>query len=211
MKEHNYTIPLNEALESNVSCFLCKIEDTLEERAVDYYMGAAVMEPGVRIETNEKGFCRHHAETMLNMPKKLPLMLALETRLDALEKALAKEKVPAKTVKHTCAVCERTARQMDKCLDNCVWLLRKEPDFLEKYLHSEGVCLHHFHALTQRLGRGDKALYAALHKAMTEKLQALREDIHTFTKSFDYRFTAPEGIGQVPPRAVETLTGKKGY
>ncbi len=209
MKEHNYTIPLNEALEADVSCFLCKIEDELEARALEYYMGAAVMEPNVRIETNETGFCRHHASIMLEMPKKLPLLLALETRLDTLSKALAKEKTPGKSGETTCAVCRRTKGQMDKCLDNCLWLLQKEPEFLEKFLHSQGVCLHHFHALRARMGRSDKALCAALHKHMTEKLAALKEDIHTFTKSFDYRFTPPEGIGAVPARAVETLTGKK--
>ena len=209
MKEHNYTIPLNEALEADVSCFLCKIEDELEARAVEYYMGAAVMEPSVRIETNEKGFCRHHAGIMLEMPKKLPLLLALETRLDTLSKTLGKEKAPGKPDKTTCAVCERTKGQMDKCLANCLFLLQKEPEFLEKFLKSQGVCLHHFHALRARMGRGDKALYAALHKHMTEKLATLSEDIHTFTKSFDYRFTPPDGIGEVPQRAVETLTGKK--
>lgn len=209
MKEHNYTIPLNEALEADVPCFLCKIEDELEARAIDYYMGAAVMEPSVRIETNEKGFCRRHAEVMLEMPKKLPLLLALETRLDTVAKTLAKEKAPGKQATSTCAVCERTQNQMENCISNCVWLLRKEPAFLEKYLHSQGVCLHHFHALRAHLSKGDKALYASLHKHMTEKLAALKEDIHTFTKSFDYRFTPPEGIGQVPARAVQTLTERK--
>lgn len=209
MKEHNYTIPLNEALEADVSCFLCKIEDELDARALEYYMGAAVMEPGVRIETNEKGFCRHHAETMLEMPKKLPLLLALETRLITLQKTLAKEKTPGKPKAVSCAVCERVKGQMDHCLENCLWLLKNEPEFLEKFLHSKGVCLHHFYALRARMGRGDKALYAAIHEHMTKKLAALGEDIHTFTKSFDYRFTPPEGIGEVPTRAVETLTGKK--
>ncbi len=210
MKEHNYTIPLTEALEAEVSCFLCKIEDELEARALDYYMGAAVMEPSVRIETNQKGFCRAHGEEMLQMPKKLPLMLALETRLDTAVKAFAKEKKPQKGHKSTCAVCERVAGQMDKCLKNCLWLLQKEPEFLEKYLASEGVCLHHFYALTEKMGRGDGKLYETLHTHMKEKLERLAGDIHAFTRSFDYRNTPGENIGTVPPRAVQTLTEKKG-
>lgn len=210
MKEHNYTIPLNEVLEADVSCFLCKIEDELEERALDYYMGAAVMEPNVRIETNAKGFCRAHAERMLEMPKKLPLMLAMETRLDTIKKALEKEKKPTKERKTTCAVCERVAGQMDKCLGNCLWLLQKEPEFLEKYLASEGVCMHHFYALTTKMGRSDMKLYETLHAHMMQKLETLAGDIKSFTRSFDYQNTPEKNIGAVPPKAVETLTEKRG-
>ncbi len=210
MKEHNYTIPLNEALEKNVSCFLCDLEEGLLERALEYYMGAAVMEPNVRIETNEKGFCRAHGERMLKMTKKLPLMLALETRLDTMLQTLGKEKKPPKDRKKTCAVCDRVEGQMNKCLENCIWLLKTEPQFLEKYLASDGVCLHHFYALCNRLGRGDAALYGKLHSHMEQKLESLREDIAAFTKSFDYQTAPRENLGSVPPRAVETLTEKKG-
>lgn len=211
MKEHNYTIPLTEALESDVSCFLCKIEDELEARALDYYMGAAVMEPNVRIETNKKGFCRCHAEKMLEMPKKLPLLLALQTRLDTAAEALKKEKKPGKGKDATCAVCDRAAGQMEKVLENCVWLLQREPDFLRKFLASQGVCLHHFHALSAKMGRGDGALYEKLHEHMEKKLETLAEDIAAFTRSFDYRFAPGENIGAVPARAVETLTEKRGF
>ncbi len=210
MKEHNYTIPLTEALAAGPSCFLCKIEDELTERAMEYYMGAAVMEPRVRIETNEKGFCRTHAECMRAMPKKLPLILALETRLLVLKKELEKAKTPGKAPKTTCAVCERAAGQMEKCIENCVWLLQKEPQFLEMYLASEGVCLHHFGLLSAKMGRGDRALYQKLHQHMTDKLETLSVEIQSFAKSFDYRFRPEAGMDKVPQKAVETLTGRKG-
>ncbi|MBQ7037201.1 MAG: hypothetical protein IJN74_06950 [Clostridia bacterium] len=210
MKEHNYTIPLNEALESDVSCFLCSLEDMLSARALEYYMGAAVMEPNVRIETNAKGFCRLHGEKMLSMQKKLPLMLALETRLDTLLSELGKHKKPVRGREKTCAVCERIEGQMDKALENCAWLLKNEPAFLEKYLESDGVCLHHFYALCEKLGRRDGALYEKLHAHMVKKLENLRGDITGFTRGFDYQTAPKENMGHIPPRAVETLTEKKG-
>ncbi len=209
MKEHNYTIPLTEALESNPGCFLCRIEDEMESRALEYYMGAAVMEPRVRVETNEKGFCRKHGEAMLSMPKKLPLILALQTRLSAVETKLSKEKKPVRDHHATCAVCERVEKQMEKCLENCVWLLEKEPDFLGKYLSSHGVCLHHFYALTEKMGRKDGELYTKLHAHMITKLQNLAEGIDAFARSFDYRSTQEENLGGIPPLAVETLTERK--
>ena len=209
MKEHNYTIPLTEALEAEVSCFLCKIEDELSERALAYYMGAAVMEPAVRMETNEKGFCRYHGEKMLEMPKKLPLVLALQTRLSEIQKQVKKMKKPGKGHTPSCAVCDRTREQMEKCLENCLWLLKKEPDFLNKYLQSQGVCLHHFYALTEKMGKGDGDLYKVLHAHMEEKLQKLEGRVEAFARSFDYRSHAEENLGSVPRFAVETLTERK--
>lgn len=208
MKEHNYTIPLTEAIEEGGGCFLCKIEKELSDRALEYYMGAAVMEPSVRIETNARGFCRTHGEAMLAMPKKLPLILALQTRLDTLEKEFVKAKKPGKHREKTCAVCERVSRQMDKCIENCLWLLQKEPDFLEKYLQSEGVCLSHFYALAAKMGKGDAALYKVLHTHMAEKLARLRGDMDTFARSFDYQSAPVKNIGHIPREAVETLTDK---
>lgn len=211
MKEHNYTIPLTDALESGGGCFLCKIEDMLEENALSYYMGAAVMEPSVRIETNREGFCRLHAEKMLAMPKKkLPLLLALQTRLLTLQKELRGKHAGKKAPKTSCAVCGRATGQMEKCLENCVWLLKHEPAFLEKYLASDGVCLHHFYALQEKWGRGDGAICDALKKHMEEKLSNLAAEIDGFTRSFDYRNTASRDMAEVPAKAVETLTGRKG-
>lgn len=99
---------------------------------------------------------------------------------------------------------------MDKCLENCLWLLQKEPEFLEKYIASQGVCLHHFYKLTTKMGRSDAKIYEALHAHMEEKLKTLKTEMHDFTRSFDYQSTPGKNIGAVPPKAVETLTEKRG-
>jgi len=134
----------------------------------------------------------------------------LQTRLDTVAEAFRKEKKPGKATEKTCAVCDRAAGQMHKCLENCLWLLRTEPDFLQKYLASQGVCIHHFHALAERMGRSDGALYVQLHEHMEKKLKTLAADIDSFTRSFDYRSTPDASIRTVPGRAVETLTEKRG-
>ncbi|MEG0895598.1 MAG: DUF6062 family protein, partial [Oscillospiraceae bacterium] len=51
---------------------------------IDYIMGAAMMEPDVRINTNTFGFCYSHLNIMFNYNKKLSLALLLETHLDKL-------------------------------------------------------------------------------------------------------------------------------
>ena len=79
MKEKIYTIPINEAFDEDCSCPLCFIEKRLEQEAVDYELGPAMMEPDHRELSNEKGYCRRHLEMMFKSPNKLPLALILDT------------------------------------------------------------------------------------------------------------------------------------
>lgn len=212
MREHNYTIPINEAIEAHPPCFLCKIEADLEKKALEYYMGAAVMEPVVREEMNAKGFCRAHAGAMHALKsRKLPFALAMETRLQTAREALRKQKKPQGKMLCSCTVCDRVEGQMEKCMENCLWLLRNEADFFAKYEASEGVCLEHFYRLTAKLHRSENALYKMLNTHMLEKLDALGADITRFRNMFDYRNedTAWEGADKVLPYAVSILSSGK--
>ena len=81
MKESIYTIPVSEVLEPRDGCPLCRMQDTLEKRAIEYIMGAAMMEPDVRQETNRQGFCSNHYNMMLSQRNRLSLALMLQSRL----------------------------------------------------------------------------------------------------------------------------------
>ena len=65
MRESILTIPISEILEPREGCPICRMRDMLEQRTVEYIMGAAMMEPDVRIETNRAGFCSAHFAQML--------------------------------------------------------------------------------------------------------------------------------------------------
>ena len=63
--EQIYTIPVNEAFEASAAdpslgCPLCALYRKLEENELDLILGASMMEPDVRILTNEMGFCPTH-------------------------------------------------------------------------------------------------------------------------------------------------------
>jgi hypothetical protein len=82
MKEKIYTIPVNEVFAVDCECPLCVLEKKLEDEAVEYFLGPSLMEPDARIETNEKGFCRHHFEKLFNRRENmLGLGLVLDTHL----------------------------------------------------------------------------------------------------------------------------------
>ena len=59
----NFTIPVNEAFEASAAdascgCPFCALYRKLEEDELDLILGASMMEPDIRIKTNEAGFCR---------------------------------------------------------------------------------------------------------------------------------------------------------
>ena len=61
MAETIYTIPINEAFDKAEDserpiCPFCELYEMLEKNALETTMGAAMMEPDIRIETNKHGF-----------------------------------------------------------------------------------------------------------------------------------------------------------
>ena len=80
--EQIYTIPVNEAFEASAAdaslgCPFCRLYNKLEDNELDLILGASMMEPDVRVKTNEQGFCATHFAMMLRRPKRLPLALLL--------------------------------------------------------------------------------------------------------------------------------------
>jgi len=67
MKERIYTIPINEAFDQDSECPLCICERKLENDALEYTLGPAMMEPDSRIETNRTGFCNLHFTKLYNL------------------------------------------------------------------------------------------------------------------------------------------------
>ena len=100
MKEQIYTIPVNEVYDTDCECPLCELERKLEKETLDYALGAAMMEPEFRMESNEKGFCNHHCSMLFGMSNKLTLSLVLDTHLEEIRKKLDTLKKSASALKN---------------------------------------------------------------------------------------------------------------
>jgi len=100
MKEQIYTIPVNEVYDTDCECPLCELEKKLEKETLDYALGAAMMEPEFRMESNEKGFCNHHCSMLFGMSNKLTLSLVLDTHLEEIRKKLDTLKKSASALKN---------------------------------------------------------------------------------------------------------------
>lgn len=211
MKEQIYTIPINEAFEQEDGCPVCRLYEKLEENSLDYIMGAAMMEPDVRIKTNEQGFCSAHFAKMLTMKNRLSLALMLESRLQEIEKQLfektgkafsgapdpKKFSAAAETMAGSCFVCRRIDSFMDNYYKNIVYLWKTEQDFRDKFAAQPYFCIHHMSAL---LNYAKKGLGSKEQAAFTQEMarierayvQALHDDVSKFCKSFDYRYAGEE-------------------
>jgi hypothetical protein len=103
MKERIYTIPVTEAFEQDSECPICILEKNLEDRSIEYYLGASLMEPDCRIETNKNGFCRLHFQMLYNSQEnRLGLGLVTDTHIrEQLPKLAAISKAAHKAADNT--------------------------------------------------------------------------------------------------------------
>jgi len=228
MIEKNYSIPINEQFDKYDGCALCRLENELEKRSLDYIMGAAMMEPSVRIETNKVGFCSKHYADMLQMKNRLSLALMLESHLAELRAAMTLSENPRKKAlsdavqklseaAEGCFVCSRVAATMTKYYENIVYLWRSEPEFREKLKAQPEFC---FTQAVRLLKVGCDNLNTKTAAAFTRDVISVLEktfpkissDVGSFCKSFDYRFagkTLCEDEKLSVENAVKFLVGDK--
>ena len=171
MKEQIYTIPVNEVYDTDCACPLCELERRIEKESVEYSLGAAMMEPDFRVESNERGYCNKHYAMMFKKPNKLSLALVLDTHMIEVRKKFEDMKKSAaalkgaktgffkksdsgvvadklaafaKNVTDDCMVCKKVNFTMERYIDVILYMWSTRDEFREKFSRSKGFCLKHF-------------------------------------------------------------------
>ena len=205
--EQIYTIPVNEAFDASAAdascgCPMCALYRKLEENQLDTVLGGAMMEPTVRIKTNEEGFCKQHYDMLLGMKNRLSMALTLESHLDQLKRELAPSGLaglfakPADRVEkleESCYVCSRVNYHFGRMAEVVVALWKSDPDFPAKFNAQPYFCLPHYRMLTdvakKMLSKKENSAFekeiSAIVNAYLEELSA---DVSWFCKKFDYRY-----------------------
>jgi len=202
MIEKIYTIPVNEAFDLYCGCPICSIYKKLEDNELDIMLGASMMEPDIRIETNKKGFCGRHFDMMFNMKNRLGLALIIESHLalninkkikggifdsfDSKAKKFEKQS-------QSCYVCGRIDHSLNKMIETTALLWEREKEFKEKLLKQPYFCVSHYSSLLYAgeytLSKKSYADFAEnCKKVMTVYSEKLLNDISWFIKKFDYNF-----------------------
>ena len=232
MVEKIYTIPINEAfdaapIQEPAECPFCRLHDMLEKNELDIILGASMMEPDIRIQTNKKGFCKHHFDKMFEKGNRLGLGLILESHLAEIEKTVfsggtafdgkgEKEQTKLETLDNSCYVCDRIHSAIDKMFSNMVYLWETEDEFRDKFAAQKYFCLPHYAALLEA-GRNSlpKKMFADYFKRAREiektYIAELGGDVSWFCKKFDYRYDAEPWYNakDAIPRALAFLSGGK--
>lgn len=230
MKEHIYTIPVTEAFADHKDrCPFCALAEKLERDELDLILGASMMEPDIRTQTNRMGFCSRHYNKMFGMKNRLGLALMLESHLESLKKEIKtgnflSRDIAQKGVERieklndSCYVCERTEEKIAKMFTTASYLFNEEKDFKREFESVRYFCLPHYREYMLAAKRVlDKNDYADLVRAANEKvtayLNSLKDDVSLFCKKFDYRFDdLPWGESKDSvERSIKFLTGEKTF
>ena len=206
--EQIYTIPVNEAFEKSAAdkscgCPFCTLYNKLENDELELILGASMMEPDVRIKTNEKGFCRTHYDMMFVRKNRLGMALTLESHLDELKKELKDGGLSSGTGKRpvsrieklesTCYVCERIEFNFAHMIETAVLLWQSDENFPAKFKAQPYFCLPHYKMM---LEYAQKRLNKKVLKDFIKDSEAIQnayidtlsEDVSWFCKKFDYRY-----------------------
>lgn len=226
MRESILTIPVNDVFGPREGCPICRMRNGIEEHICEYIMGAAMMEPDVRIETNKLGFCHTHYNQLLQQNNRLSLALMLDTHLAEKEKELFSAKLPfgkGKKVEQfgsTCFVCSKVSWGVSHTLETVFQMYAKDEAFRRLFTNQEYVCMPHYKLLlnsgAQQMSKGDFAGFKKmLYKLVGDYMKQLNDDVHKFCTSFDYRNAGQlhneemEHVRTSVQRAIEFLTGRK--
>lgn len=229
MRESLLTIPINEVFEPKCGCPLCAMRNSVEEHICEYIMGAAMMEPDVREETNALGFCLTHYNMLLKQNNRLSLALMLNTHLTQLrEEVIDKKdgmfgKSKAKKLseeKETCFVCAKVDWGINHMLETVFTMFKNDAGFRKLYSAQEYLCMPHYrrlmNAAPNRLKKDDlKAFQDATDGLAAKYAKTLNEDVKAFCDSFDYRNAGKlhnDDMAHVRSsieRAIEFLTSRK--
>ncbi len=206
MKEVIYTIPINDAYDVKCGCPICRIEKKLNTESLEYIMGAAMMEPDVRIETNKLGFCSEHFSAMLEMKNRLSLALMLQSYLAELQEKAFPEKTSFMTKKEfegisaklsestqNCFVCSRVSEKLSQYIRNIIYLWQSDEEFREKTRAQEYFCPKHlsllFESARNTLSKRNYGKFCDDHFIGTRRvLSSLSEDVTKFCNSYNYMF-----------------------
>ncbi|MGM9636992.1 MAG: DUF6062 family protein [Eubacteriales bacterium] len=210
MAETIYTIPINEVFEENMQenacrCPFCVLAGKLESEELEIILGASMMEPDIRIKTNEQGFCANHFSKMLRIAKRLPLALMLESHLNEVSDKLGKKGIfkpsPEKYGKmlsdlaSSCYVCGRIEANEKRLLSNAAYMWKVDDEFRKKFRAQPYFCLDHaarlLDAAKNELSKKELADFTSeLSDLQNSFLSTLCEDVSKFAKSFDYRYAS---------------------
>ena len=229
--EQIFTIPVNEEfdacrIDASCGCPFCKLYRRLQRDELDIILGASMMEPDIRMKTNELGFCNKHFGMMLERKRMLGMGLILESHLAEVKGKITKRsllKDPAAASMELlsklggdCYVCSRIKKNLDAMISTAVYLYENEDEFRKKLAAQPYFCIPHYTALvTYAQKKMNKKLFREFFDTaegvMEKYITTLNSDVSWFCKKFDYRYDEEPWYNSKDSvqRSIKFLTGSE--
>jgi hypothetical protein len=223
---------VHDAYEQGGECPLCTLMDGAEATYLKSFQHSRVMEPNVRVKTNEAGFCPEHYRKLYAGENKLGLGLVVHThlreKLPSLRASL-ESLVPAvaagrrgtarvdaaaaalSSLKARCFICDLLRGDRDRYVFTILYLWGKDPEFPATLRASRGFCVGHFLDLlagARASLKGDRLekWCAEVVPLMTASLERLERDLLAFTQ---LHHDANRGLGTEEQRTALGRTLQK--
>lgn len=222
MREDICTIPVSEGFEGKDGCPLCRMRAIAEKRVVDYIMGAAMMEPDVRVKTNELGFCKDHYLKMRRANNRLSLALMLDSHIQQVKTNVFGEnkffkpspkKILYKAVRlqETCFICDKMNFGMEHMLDTIYRTYETDKDFRRLVSEQSEFCLPHYTMLAENIPDNmnkdrAKEFSQTIKQITLDYLEELGGDVRHFCNMFDYRNNGEDADWGNAKDAIERAT-----
>ena len=187
-----------------------------------------MMEPDIRIKTNEQGFCLSHYGMMLRRRRMLGMGLMLESHLEEVEKKIdgrallgnrAQTSIASlEKLNGDCYVCSRIDKNLTAMISTAVYLFESDPDFAPKFKKVPYFCLPHYtkmieYASKKMSKRAFRDFYDTAHGIQKSYVEALKGDVSWFCKKFDYRYDEEPWYNSKDSvqRSIKFLSGELGF
>ncbi len=200
MRDNIYTIPISEVFEPKCGCPICSISDTLEERCVEYIMGAAMMEPDVRQQTNKQGFCKMHFDIMMKRKNRLSLALMLQSLLIELPQNIGEKKQNSsmfarkkeEKAQSTCFVCSQIDWAKERMFSTIIKMYEQNDEFKALFKEQEYLCLPHYKELgsfaSSKMNKKTIGEFSAVCDDLFKRqLDILTKEVSHYCSMYDYR------------------------
>ena len=231
--EQIYTIPVNEAFDAVVAnkdlgCPFSLLYKKLQQDELDIILGASMMEPDIRIKTNEMGFCLSHYNMMLRRKRMLGMGLMMESHLDEVLKKVEGKALfgssPSAVVSSLsklnsdCYVCARIEKNLTAMLHTAVYLYESDFEFRKKLSAVPYFSLPHYEKMLEYASKKMqkklfREFYDVVHGIQCAHIKELRGDVSWFCKKFDYRYDEEPWYNSKDSvqRSIKFLSGDYGY
>ena len=225
MRDDICTIPISEVFEEVDGCPICRMYRTVEEHITDYIMGAAMMEPDVRMVTNKTGFCEKHFSKMMKKRGRLQLALMIESHVDDINNTVLKDSLFAgskakgekvRRVTESCFICDKIEWGMSRMLETLYRCYETEMDFRKMFNEQNMFCMPHYERLMAGVDKKKMRSYMGefvknLNRITKDYSVSLHDDVKKYTTMYDYRNNTENAdwgnSRDAVERAVAFLTG----